>query len=67
MKIVLTDRSNKKSDIVVAENINPEFGQLMIALLNQNAIAHFYRPNASESDKYVLMDDDSQLFYGDQS
>ena len=57
MKIVLVDGFNRDyvADTLVAENVNPRFGELIIRLLNQHA---------SESDYYVLKPDDYELSKG---
>jgi hypothetical protein len=57
MKIVLVDGFNRDSvaDTLIAENVNPQYGELIIKLLNQQA---------SESDYYVLKSDDYKLSRG---
>ena len=57
MKIVLVDGFNRDyvADTLIAENVNPQYGELIIKLLNQQA---------SESDYYVLKSDDYKLSRG---
>lgn len=52
MKIVQIDLRNKELEVLVAENVNKQFGELIVQLLNQ-------LPN---SYRYVLKLDSYKLF-----